>query len=257
MNLIYQVYIGKQSNLYDHCIESVSRYAKKHGFEHIVQREPILRILPDPKKSNRSKEASGRYGCLPIYEKENAFDLLDQYDKIAIIDSDIWIRESTPNIFQELGDYEFGAVLEREMPITDKYRNKITSYSKGQYGSLKDVDWDWQNGIAKFYNMGLMVFTKELKKYLNGQSALEFIRRPEFERFVNGEGRWKWSTDQTLLNWWIKKEGVKTIDLNWKWNALYRGIHDSKIKEAHFVHFFLKDHLPQKGENINQLMKVV
>ena len=257
MNLIYQVYIGKQSKLYDHCIESVKTYADKHNCEHFVLREPILKILPDPKKTNRSKESCGRYGCLPIYEKENAFDLLDKYDKIAIIDSDIWIRPNAPNIFDELGESEFGAVLERDMPITDKYRNKISSYSIGQYKSLTDVDWNWKDGIAEFYNMGMMVFNKDLKKYLNGQSALEFIRRPEFKKFVDGEGMWKWSTDQTLLNYWVKKENINTKNMNWKWNGLYKGVKDDKVKEAHFVHFFLKDHLPNRGENVKELMKAV
>ena len=45
--------------------------------------------------------------------------------------------------------------------------------------------------------------------------------------------------------------------LDWKWNALYTAIPDSKIKEAHFVHFFLKDKLPNAGENVEQLMEIV
>ena len=39
---------------------------------------------------------------LPIYEKENAFDYFDDYDQIAIIDADIYIRDTAPNIFNEL-----------------------------------------------------------------------------------------------------------------------------------------------------------
>jgi hypothetical protein len=45
--------------------------------------------------------------------------------------------------------------------------------------------------------------------------------------------------------------------LNWKWNALYTAIDNSKIKEANFVHFFLKDKLPENGENVQELMKNV
>lgn len=42
-------------------------------------------------------------GYLPIYEKENAFDYLDDYDQIAIIDADIYIRPDAPNIFEDFG----------------------------------------------------------------------------------------------------------------------------------------------------------
>ena len=87
--LIYQVSLGESGNskLYKHCIESVAQYCAKHDIEHIVQRYPKLKIKPDPFFSNRSTDSWAKHGgYLPIYEKENAFDLLDEYDQIAIID---------------------------------------------------------------------------------------------------------------------------------------------------------------------------
>ena len=96
---------------------------------------------------------------------------------------------------------------------------------------------------------------KTFSKYLKGQSPREFIERPEFKRFVDGEGAWKWSTDQTLLNWFIKKERVRVKDMSWHFNALYTAVED--ITPAHFVHFFLKDKLPEKGENVEELMKAI
>jgi len=85
--------------------------------------------------------------------------------------------------------------------------------------------------------MGVMLLDKSILPYLNGQTPEQFLRRPEFERFINGEGHWKWSTDQTLLNWWLKKERIPTCDIDWKWNALYGAVRD--VSEAYFVHFFL------------------
>ena len=89
--LIYQVYTGKPSRLYDHCTNSVREYCAKYKIDHVVQRQPIMKIKPDVFVTNRSKESYEKYGgFLPIYEKENAFDLLGEYDQIAIIDSDIY-----------------------------------------------------------------------------------------------------------------------------------------------------------------------
>ena len=262
--LIYQVCLGQAQNskLYQKCIESVTEYCKVHGLDHYVQREAHLRIKPDVFATNRSVESYEKHGgFLPIYEKENAFDCFTKgrgYDQIAIVDADIYIRPGAPNIFDDLGsDYDFGAVVERDMPISGAYAQKITNYSKMQYTSLNDVNWEWSDWGAKFYNMGMMVMNKSIIEHFNGQTAREFITRPEFKRFVDGEGAWKWSTDQTLLNWWVKSSGLKVKDMDWKWNALYKGIKDEYIPEANFIHFFLKDKLPAQGENVKALMETI
>ena len=251
--LIYQVSVGKPSNLYKWCINSVSDYCLRHDIHHKVQTEPILKIAPlDWKKSNRSENVR-KFGYLPIYEKENAFSYFDQYDQIAIIDSDIFIQPQSPNIFEELDDdTDFAGVVEREMPITPEYARKIIAYSHGQYASLKNVDFKPNQLGFEFYNMGMMVMNKSITKYING-SPEEFIRRDEFRGFVDGLGNWKWSTDQTLLNYWVKKSGMKEQRLSFQWNALFKAVQDKYLKDAHFVHFFLKDKLPEGGENIKLL----
>jgi hypothetical protein len=251
--------MGPELKLYNHCIESVKNYCKKYNIDHIVQKEPILKIVPDKKVTNRSDSSYGRLGYLPIYEKENAFSYLDQYDRIAIIDSDIYIRENAPNIFDELNDgSEFAAVVERDMPLTKNYRDKVQSYSKEQYRELTDIDWErTDHGGHEFMNMGLMIFSKDISKYLRGETPKQFLSRPEFKGFIDGLGYWKWSTDQTLLNYWIRKEKMNYKKLSWKWNALYKGIEDKNLPDSYFIHFFLKDHLPDKGENISTTLKTL
>lgn len=255
--LIYQVYVGKPSKLYDTCVESVSQYCERYNIDHIIQKEPILKIKPDVFATNRSKDSYEKHGgFLPIYEKENAFDYFDRYDQICIVDADIWIRPTAPNIFDHLdSSVDFAGVIERDMPIESWYEQKILGYSKMQYSILHNNKADFKpNHLGfEFYNMGLMVMNKSITQYLKGQTAKEFITRSEFKDFIDGKGAWKWSTDQTLLNYWVRKEKMKQQHLDWKWNALYTAVKDPK--EAHFVHFFLKDKLPNRGENVDRLMK--
>lgn len=257
--LIYQVYVGKRSKLYDHCVASVKEYCKLHNIDHEVQRTPILMIRPDPFVTNRSRESYEKHGgYLPIYEKENAFVYLKSYDQVAIIDADIYIRPDAPNIFDQLtSEFDFGACIERDMPITNQYKMKISSYSKMQYSTIKNVDWKWNDSGAEFMNMGVMVMNKSFSKYLNGETPKQFLNRPRFKPFIDGIGNWKWSTDQTLLNTWIREEKMAIHNLDWRFNALYKGIRDEKIKEAYFIHFFLRDHLPNKGENIEELLEKI
>lgn len=258
--LIYQVNVGQQSNLYDHCIASVARYCEDHGIDHYVQERPKLWIKPDPFTSNRSKAAVEKAGCLPIFEKENAFAYLDEYDQVAIVDADIYVRGGSPNVFEQMRDSDaFGGVVEAHMPITQQHKDKIRNYSHMQYASLVSKTPFIQDPVHgyHFHNMGMMVLNKRFKDYLDGDSPEQFIRRSEFKKFVDGIGPWKWSTDQTLLNYWIRKRQVPTNNLNWRWNALYNAVRNDKIKDAYFVHFFLKDKLPRGGEDVQQLMKMI
>jgi hypothetical protein len=245
--LIYQVAVGEVPDFYEPCIDSVREYADRIGADHHVQCRPKLRIFP--LNSQRSENAL-RLGYLPIFEKENAFAWLEEYDQVAIMDADIFIRPEAPDIFEAAGDADFAGVLERDLPLTDPYREKVRKHSQGQFINLTTVDWQWNSDGAAYYNMGLMVLNRSIAKYLNGETPEQFIRRPEFERFVNGEGHWKWSTDQTLLNWWVKKSGMQTRDLDWRWNALYGAVRPETLKAAHFVHFFLSAKLPRKGAEI-------
>lgn len=260
-HLIYQVCLGEQSKskLYKKCIESVAAYCKKYDIVHYVQRTPRLKIAPDPFSSNRSKESTAKHGgFLPIYEKENAFDLIDQYDQIAIIDADIYIRDSAPNIFEDMTcKCAFGAVVERDMPITEEYKKKILQYSAMQYAKLGDLFAEEHNKLGyQFYNMGMILLNcEQFKPYLKGKDARSFITQFDFQKFIDGEGAWKWSTDQTLLNYFLKRDKVPTKKLDWRWNGLFGA--NTQIEECHFVHFFLKDKLPNRGENVDELMRLI
>ena len=258
--LIYQVYTGKKSNLYGHCTQSVREYSYRIGASYEVQKTPMLMIKPDPFNTNRSKESYEKYGgFLPIYEKENAFSYLKSYDQIAIIDADVYIR---PNCIQSIFDdagtsCDFAGVIEREAPIANWYTQKLANYSRMQYGMNPIAQlFDWKHPAgANFYNMGVMIMNKSIEKYLNGETPQQFLRRPRFKPFVDGLGAWKWSTDQTLLNVWVKEEKMKVTNLHPKWNGLFTA--NTDIKNCNFVHFFLKDKLPDRGENVQELMSYV
>ena len=125
-----------------------------------------------------------------------------------------------------------------------------------QYNDLAQfVDFKPNNLGYEFFNMGLMLLNSSISKYLKGMSPKQFIEQAKFKDFVDGKGAWKWSTDQTLLNFWVKEQNMKVQHMDWRWNGLYTA--NTKIKECHFVHFFLKDKLPMKGENFNELIHAV
>ena len=256
--LIYQVAVGPPCKLYEFCTASVADYATAHGITHIVQREPILRIKPDPATSGRSAQAVDRLGYLPIFEKENALAYLGEFDQVAVIDADVWVRPGSPNIFDETeAQADFAGVVERDMPLTKAYERKVQNHSKAQFGELISVEWDWNQWGANYFNCGVMVMNASLSSFLHGQTPKEFLHRPEFKWFVDGVGALKWSTDQTLLNWWLRDVHAHTRELPWWWNTLYGAVEPQWLDQANFVHFFLRDHLPNKGEDVAELVKTL
>ncbi|KKM95451.1 hypothetical protein LCGC14_1188230, partial [marine sediment metagenome] len=70
----------KQCSRYCRLRDAIA-YCEKYGIDHIVQTEPILKIRPI--NSHRSVPAVERYGYLPVFEKENAFALLGEFDKVT------------------------------------------------------------------------------------------------------------------------------------------------------------------------------
>lgn len=258
--MIFQVAVGKPSALYEHCIQSVADYCETHNITHYVLRKPQYRIAPDPFNMGRSRESFEKYGgYLPIFEKEVAFDYIDNYDQIAIIDADIYIRPDAPNIFEEFGtSHVWGGVVERDMDIQPWYVQKIINYSRMQYGHLQNnkLDFKLTDRGFEYFNMGMILLNCEkFKPYLKGQTGKQFLQRAEFKDFVDGVGPWKWSTDQTLLNVFLKKYNVPVKHMDNVWNGLYTAVNN--IKECNFIHFFLKDKLPNKGENVDELMSQV
>jgi hypothetical protein len=240
--LIYQVAVGEVPAFYGPCMSSVNAYAERIGANHVIQASPVLRIVP--KKSQRSENAL-RLGYLPIFEKEQAFAYLGEYDQVAIIDADIFIRPSAPDLFEAAGDADFAGVLESELPLREQYEKKVRNYARDMFGDPE----------FPFYNMGMTVWNASMKHLLRGQSPKEFIERAEFEPFVNGEGKYRWSTDQVLLNTWVKSTGMTRRNLDWRWNCLYDYVIPTALRmNPYFIHFNLASKLPRGGDEIPEII---
>ncbi len=241
--LIFQVAVGEVPSFYGPCTASVEAYAARVGADYMKLTEPVLRIVP--KKSQRSENAL-RLGYLPIFEKEAAFAYLGKYEQIAIIDADVYARASAPDIFRQAACVHFAGVLEQDLPLQDKYLRKVRNYAQDQYGDPE----------TPYYNMGVTVWHETVLRWMNGETPKQFIERPRFEAFVNGEGKYRWSTDQTLLNTWVKQTGMIRQNLDWRWNCMYDYVLPTALRlNPHFVHFALASKMPRGGEEIPEIIE--
>ena len=190
----------------------------------------IYQVYVGGKKSNLYETCieSARKYC-----EKYGIDHIVQTKPILRIRPDIFTSNRSEESYMKYGGY---------LPIYEK-ENAFKYFDR--YDQIAIIDAD------------IFIKDKSFTKYLKGQSPQQFLKRYEFQRFVDGLGSWKWSTDQTLLNWWIKKEKMNVKHLDWKFNALYTAVDENKITDAHFIHFFLKDKLPLGGENVEQLLKQI
>ena len=262
--LIYQVSIlGRNNTKYEHCLNSVKKYCKKYNIDHIIQTSPILKIVPQNKNATRFRTQPNHiklpihtYGYLVAYEKGNAFSYFDEYDKICIIDADISIHEDSPNIFNEIQDEEFAGCVPRYSPLKLDHIKKSIIHSREQYSMfINDIFSEWDHLGVQYYNTGVMLFTKEIRKYFYGKDIKQFFYSKENEIFINGNGNLNKESDQTLWNYWLKKNNVKQKILDWKWNVVHGSVKEKYLSEAYFVHFTELDYMPRKGNEIPYIMK--
>jgi hypothetical protein len=236
--LVYQVAVGPVRPLWRTCVDAVAAYCRRHDLVHVVQTSMVLRVMPE--KSCRS-EGAVRLGGLPNLEKLAGLDRLGEFDQIALVDADVYPMPGAGNIFDDVRPgVGFAACIEREMPITALYSRKLDRYARGQYGDPK----------FPFFNCGVEVFTEAIRPALGG-SVREFLKRPEFVDLINGLGEWRWSSEQTLMNVFVRSGPVVWQALPWKWNALY-GMLES-IEGAQFVHFLLSEHL--ESQDVGTLLR--
>jgi len=102
----------------------------------------------------------------PHWEKFNQiFTLLNRYERIIYLDTDIIVRDDCPNLFDLVPKGDLG--LFNEMPFTDRRDLSLIESCK-DYGLILN-NWD-----GKYYNTGVMVISRQHK---------QLFKKPEREIF--------------------------------------------------------------------------
>lgn len=130
----------------------------------------------------------------PHWEKFQIFDLLNKYERILYVDTDVLIREDCPDLFKEVPEYKLG--IFNEASFTDRSKELIIDICKSY-----DVKLQKWNG--KYYNSGIMVISR-CHKYL--------FKKPEKEIFNFYE--------QSYLNMMIAKDDIIIHELPYKFNRM-------------------------------------
>jgi hypothetical protein len=88
----------------------------------------------------------------PHWAKFKLYDLLNKYDRIIYFDTDLVVRDDCPNLFEIVPYNQIGAFNEAKfMP---------REYSLIETARFYNVDWENLHWNGKYYNTGVLVFSK-------------------------------------------------------------------------------------------------
>lgn len=131
MNAIVTLVVGSryQSRFARYCQRNWESYAKRHGLDLVILQEPLDRSV---RAQNRSVAWQK---CLAL-----CCERVQRYRQVVWIDSDIVIREGSPNIFDGVAENEVGAVADYALPSPTAYRRRLEYfYSKWEAANARYV----------------------------------------------------------------------------------------------------------------------
>lgn len=177
MNAVLTISIGKEYQeiaKYTHPV--IKKYAEKLGAEF---------VCIDVQKISQTT---------PHWEKFQIYDLLNKYERILYVDTDIIIREDCPNLFDEVSFSRLG--MFNEAQFTDRSRELMIDICKAYDTTLSS--WN-----GHYYNTGVIVISRCHK---------ELFKKPDKEIFSFYE--------QSYLNMIISKMDVPIHNLHHKFNRM-------------------------------------
>jgi len=136
------VNIGK-ANVFKYCLKSLEYYCKKYSV--------ALEIINESKYDIKGSDG---YNYL-TFEKNQIFELFDEYERILRVDTDILISPLCPNVFEMVQREKVGVVYEDVGSRKNNRRNKIIEAQN----ALGNIDL-----TADYFNSGIIIVSKEYRK---------------------------------------------------------------------------------------------
>lgn len=208
--------------MFDITLPSIEAYAKKYGHDYV--------LIDDAWRKNNGH---------PCKYKANVWYLLqmERYDRILYVDSDIFIQDSAPNIFDyvpegTLGVYEEGwhwngspdRFLHNDFIDYVKHYNTLMQ-SNNDYPVAKE--WD-----GKYYNAGMFVCDKWTCPHIPPAHGIMHIQ----DRITISEGGDFY--DQHYFNLMRIKYDIPVTSLDIKWDFFRTMKNQSlRIEDAYFIHY--------------------
>lgn len=182
--------IGK-SKMWDIGKKTIEKYCEKYNLS--------LEIIT--KKKYDTQTAQDKYHYIN-FEKNQVYELYDEYDRILRLDWDVIITPHCPNIFDIVPEDKIGVVFEDVGPKRGDRLNRIKMIQE----QLGDLKW-----ISNYFNSGIILASKQHREIYHTTNA-------DVEIVLNLKTRV--SKEQNYLNYKVRKFKFKIQELDYKFNHL-------------------------------------
>jgi len=172
---------GVYSKLAEFTHPTIKAYAEKIGADFLV--------ISEKKLSTSTSH----------WEKFQIFDLLNKYERIIYVDTDVLVREDCPNLFELVPKDKLG--LFNEAPFADRSKELMIDTCNAYKMSLEA--WN-----GKYYNSGVMVISR-VHKYLFKKPEIEYNKNFYEQSYLNVK------IAQTVL-----AGDVEVFDLEYRFNRM-------------------------------------
>lgn len=191
MNAVVVTNIGKD-RLFDWAGPTVEHYCRRHGLELVLITTPAFNL----------RREGDSYGYLN-FEKNQAYDVLERYDRILRLDADILITSDCPDVFQIVPAERVGVVFED----VGAARARRCAQMERVAQSFGGAAW----GERRYFNSGVVVASRRHRDMLRlTASDLQVIQTGDL-------GGCK---EQNLLNWKVRELGFELFELDYRFNHL-------------------------------------
>jgi len=173
---IYTVSIGDYySNIGKLTHPTIKKYADKIGADFIIEDKPNQNFITQK------------------WQKFQIYNLLNKYERVLYLDTDLIIRDDCPNLFDIVPDDKLGMFNEgKYVPRLEYIQDASRVY---------DIElYKWNN---KFYNSGVMVISRIHKQLFKLPLLIDTIE-----------------TDQPYLNLKIAVDKIEMFDLSYRFNRM-------------------------------------
>jgi lipopolysaccharide biosynthesis glycosyltransferase len=202
---IILTYSTNQTDLTSLTYPFLERYCESHNIDLCILRNHKEHIL------KKCENDGGKWfvGLDRFY----TYDLLDTYDNVLWLGSDVLVCPGSPNIFTEFPDAELGVFCEG----TRTFRPELVQDCYNAHGELPEV----------YFNIDVMLVNKKARDIYN-YTDIDF----------NDINKGKWQ-DQDFLNYKAYRDKFNITDMGIKWNCMISlfGWDINKIPaDANFIH---------------------
>jgi len=217
VNAVVTLAIGNEYNRIGNTTFPLMRdYAKKILADYIVLDTPRLKL--------------GFYN----YEKLQIFDLFEKYERIIFLDSDLLVTPRCPNLFSVTPERALGAFK------VSNYTNFHDKAIRVIQDELGDIGWD-----RDYFNSGVMVVSRQHREVFNKNNGLL--------KWISRDTTGQLFSDQTYINYLVKKFGIEVYDLGYKFNHTTAPKNSDRRFRSYIIHYPGKGH--RQGSKVEQIEK--